>query len=231
MSDSALVIDENVDLDHIFSDEEENEPKSSSFAPSTSRMPLAPLQQSAARIVPSRPTTTHQPKIQQALQHQRQLLSAMPRLSMAVAQEEQPSSSSHHPPAAKRLRLRHSWSYFREFIRTPTSQALADAGRSQTMSRAPLPCLRWAERQEMWELMCKKETGMYRRTLGDDLMARHPQLQPRMRAILFDWLMEVCEVYRLHRETFWLAVDFIDRYLSITRDTPKSRLQLIGECI
>ncbi|KAK3707981.1 hypothetical protein QZH41_010716 [Actinostola sp. cb2023] len=38
----------------------------------------------------------------------------------------------------------------------------------------------------------------------------------------------VCEVYRLHRETFHLAVDFIDRYLSVQHDIPKQRLQLIG---
>ena len=43
-----------------------------------------------------------------------------------------------------------------------------------------------------------------------------------------DWLIEVCEVYRLHRETFYLAVDFIDRYLGLAEPVPKSRLQLIG---
>ena len=50
-----------------------------------------------------------------------------------------------------------------------------------------------------------------------------------MRAILFDWLVEVCEVYRLHRETFYLAVDFIDRYLGSTTNMPKTRVQLIGK--
>ena len=44
-----------------------------------------------------------------------------------------------------------------------------------------------------------------------------------------DWLIEVCEVYRLHRETFYLAVDFIDRYLGVAEvAVPKNRLQLIG---
>ena len=43
-----------------------------------------------------------------------------------------------------------------------------------------------------------------------------------------DWLIEVCEVYRLHRETFYLAVDFLDRYLGIAEPVPKNRLQLIG---
>ena len=70
---------------------------------------------------------------------------------------------------------------------------------------------------------------MYQRRTGQELTDRHPALQPRMRAILLDWIIEVCEVYRLHRETFFLAVDFIDRYLTITRDVPKNRLQLIGE--
>lgn len=56
----------------------------------------------------------------------------------------------------------------------------------------------------------------------------HPNLQPRMRAILLDWLNEVCEVYKLHRETFHLTVDYVDRYLSNTEDVQKGRLQLIG---
>jgi G1/S-specific cyclin-E1 len=80
----------------------------------------------------------------------------------------------------------------------------------------------------MWELICKKESGMYRRKTGHEILCQHPSLQPRMRTILLDWLVEVCEVYRQHRETFYLAVDFIDRYLSKTRDMPKTRLQLIG---
>lgn len=39
---------------------------------------------------------------------------------------------------------------------------------------------------------------------------------------------QVCEVYRLHRETFYLAADFIDRYLSARNDVQKYQLQLTG---
>lgn len=60
------------------------------------------------------------------------------------------------------------------------------------------------------------------------MFQRHPTLQPQMRAILLDWLIEVCEVYKLHRETYYLAMDYIDRYLSIRHDVPKNQLQLIG---
>ncbi len=35
-------------------------------------------------------------------------------------------------------------------------------------------------------------------------------------------------MYRLHRETFYLAVDFLDRFLGISSNIPKNRLQLIG---
>ena len=38
----------------------------------------------------------------------------------------------------------------------------------------------------------------------------------------------MCEVYKLHRETYYLALDFIDRYLSIKHDIAKQRLQLVG---
>lgn len=49
-----------------------------------------------------------------------------------------------------------------------------------------------------------------------------------MRAILLDWLIEVCEVYKLHRETYYLAVDYIDRFLSKNKEQKKTHLQLLG---
>jgi len=120
----------------------------------------------------------------------------------------------------KRPRMRDSWSQFRSFISEPVNKA--------ERGIAPLPELSWANKQEMWDLMVKKETGMYKRHTAEGMLSRHPALQPRMRAILLDWLIEVCEVYRLHRETFYLAVDFIDRFLGVAPAVPKNRLQLIG---
>ncbi|KAM0011474.1 putative cyclin domain-containing protein [Helianthus debilis subsp. tardiflorus] len=48
-----------------------------------------------------------------------------------------------------------------------------------------------------------------------------------MRGILIDWLVEVCEEYRLGAETFHLTVTLIDRYLS-KMYIEKQRLQLLG---
>ncbi|KAM5207479.1 G1/S-specific cyclin-E1 isoform 3-T3 [Hipposideros larvatus] len=90
---------------------------------------------------------------------------------------------------------------------------------------SPLPVLNWANREEVWKIMLNKERTYLR---DKHFLQRHPLLQPKMRAILLDWLMEVCEVYKLHRETFYLAQDFFDRYMATQQDVVKTLLQLIG---
>ncbi|RMC09045.1 hypothetical protein DUI87_14049 [Hirundo rustica rustica] len=89
----------------------------------------------------------------------------------------------------------------------------------------PLPALGWANRDDVWKNMINKEEIYVRDKF---YMQRHPQLQPKMRAILLDWLMEVCEAYKLHRETFYLAQDFFDRFMATQQDVVKTLLQLIG---
>jgi cyclin E len=49
-----------------------------------------------------------------------------------------------------------------------------------------------------------------------------------MRAILLDWMQEVCSDYLLKRETFYYAVNYVDRYLSVTPNVEKKSLQLVG---
>ena len=49
-----------------------------------------------------------------------------------------------------------------------------------------------------------------------------------MRAILIDWMMEVCKENSLKRSTFHISINFVDRYLSIIQNIPKRELQLIG---
>lgn len=91
----------------------------------------------------------------------------------------------------------------------------------------PLPVLSWAEAKDVWKFMCKKdEKAAIER--DSKMLSNHPGLQPRMRAILLDWLIEVCEVYKLHRETYFLALDYLDRYLSTNVSISKTHLQLIG---
>ena len=42
-------------------------------------------------------------------------------------------------------------------------------------------------------------------------MVKQPDINMNMRAILVDWLVEVSEEYKLHDETLFLAVNYIDR--------------------
>lgn len=59
-------------------------------------------------------------------------------------------------------------------------------------------------------------------------LLRHPQIKPKMRSLLLDWLVEVCEEFLLHRETYYLAVNFIDRFFTLSRDFEKAGIQTLG---
>ncbi|KAH3849871.1 G1/S-specific cyclin-E-like [Dreissena polymorpha] len=93
------------------------------------------------------------------------------------------------------------------------------------LRECPLPELDWADSQQVWHTMLRKEKNYVR---NKDMFNKHPALHARMRAILLDWLIEVCEVYRLHRESFYLASDFLDRFICTQSNIQKHQLQLIG---
>lgn len=52
-------------------------------------------------------------------------------------------------------------------------------------------------------------------------------IQWHMRAMLVDWIMEVSDEFYLSRESFHLAINYIDLYLSRTQCTT-DKLQLLG---
>lgn len=58
-------------------------------------------------------------------------------------------------------------------------------------------------------------------------MKKQPDITNSMRTILVDWLVEVCEEYRLQAETLSLAVTYIDRFLSYM-SVVRAKLQLVG---
>ncbi|XP_030756662.1 G1/S-specific cyclin-E1 [Sitophilus oryzae] len=102
-----------------------------------------------------------------------------------------------------------------------------DFGSPRKTRKVPLPLMNWADSKEVWMFMVYKEEA--------SLNLRNPRLfedftnfMPRMRAILLDWVMEVCEVYHLRRVTYYLTVDYFDRFLSLKPDVPKNQLQLVG---
>ncbi|XP_061631503.1 G1/S-specific cyclin-E2 isoform X1 [Phyllopteryx taeniolatus] len=90
---------------------------------------------------------------------------------------------------------------------------------------SPLPRLSWASSDDVWIKMLNKDLKYVH---DKSYMQRHPKLQPSMRAILLDWILEVSEVYCLHRQTAYLAQDFFDRFMLTQEDVNKDYLQLIG---
>merc|ERR1719369_1819606 len=58
-------------------------------------------------------------------------------------------------------------------------------------------------------------------------MTKQPDISHSMRSILVDWLVEVAEEYKLHTETLYLAVSYIDRFLSYM-SVQRAKLQLVG---
>ena len=58
-------------------------------------------------------------------------------------------------------------------------------------------------------------------------MIKQPDITYPMRSILVDWLVEVGEEYKLNQETIYLAVNYIDRFLSYM-SVQRAKLQLVG---
>lgn len=60
------------------------------------------------------------------------------------------------------------------------------------------------------------------------IQTMQPHLTCSMRALLYDWMMEVCAELTLKRETFHLSLNLCDRYLSLKSNIKKEEYQLIG---
>lgn len=58
-------------------------------------------------------------------------------------------------------------------------------------------------------------------------MEHQGDINPRMRSILVNWLIEVHEKFRLRSSTLYLTVSIVDRFLSTCQVT-RSKLQLVG---
>ncbi|PWZ30164.1 Cyclin-A1-1 [Zea mays] len=72
-----------------------------------------------------------------------------------------------------------------------------------------------------------REAETKKRPSTDFMETIQKDVNPSMRAILIDWLVEVAEEYRLVPDTLYLTVNYIDRYLS-GNEISRQRLQLLG---
>ncbi|XP_019152566.1 PREDICTED: G2/mitotic-specific cyclin C13-1-like isoform X2 [Ipomoea nil] len=80
---------------------------------------------------------------------------------------------------------------------------------------------------EIYEYMRQMEFQQKSRPLPDYIERVQKDLSANMRGILVDWLIEVAEEYVLLPDTLYLAVSYIDRFLS-TNVLTRQKLQLLG---
>lgn len=72
-------------------------------------------------------------------------------------------------------------------VRVLLLRAVSICGRCWSFSLALLWCS-WASSDDVWISMLNKELKYFH---DSSYLQRHPRLQPKMRAILLDWLLEV----------------------------------------
>lgn len=79
----------------------------------------------------------------------------------------------------------------------------------------------------IYEYLREMEKEEKRRPLPCYLEKVQSDISANMRGVLVDWLVEVAEEYKLESDTLYLAVSYIDRYLSMNVLIRK-KLQLLG---
>lgn len=62
-----------------------------------------------------------------------------------------------------------------------------------------------------------------------EYMDKQRDINPKMRSILIDWILEVHHKFELMPETLYLTTYIIDRYLSL-EGVARRQLQLVGMC-
>lgn len=80
---------------------------------------------------------------------------------------------------------------------------------------------------EIYEYLKEMEVQAKRRPLPDYIEKVQKDVNPNMRGILVDWLVEVSEEYKLCSDTLFMSISYIDRFLS-TNALNRQRLQLLG---
>ncbi|XP_030950787.1 putative cyclin-A3-1 isoform X2 [Quercus lobata] len=89
------------------------------------------------------------------------------------------------------------------------------------------PQLCGAYASDIDDYLHKMEMESKRRPLPNYLEKVQKEVTANMRGVLVDWLVEVAEKYKLLPDTLYLAISYIDRFLSLNV-VHKQKLQLLG---
>ncbi|CAN6338744.1 unnamed protein product [Urochloa humidicola] len=112
----------------------------------------------------------------------------------------------------------------------PDSSASSSPPRAAAAAAAAAPAdpqLCGSYASDIYTYLRALEVEPRRRPRSDYVEAVQSDVTANMRTILVDWLVEVAEEYKLVADTLYLAISYVDRFLS-ANTLGRDRLQLLG---
>lgn len=64
--------------------------------------------------------------------------------------------------------------------------------------------------------------------INKDYLNNHPEITPFMRYVLAEWMLEVSRANSIYLNCFYPAINILDKYMSLSKNIPKVKLQCIG---
>jgi len=112
---------------------------------------------------------------------------------------------------------------------TPQAASLSIEARTLPKTANSWPELKVLEEVRFDQEACSLMLGEELECMAEaTYLDRHHCLDVSMRSVLVDWLMEVCREFELQRESFYMCISLLDRFLSHVKQVHQSRLQLVG---
>ncbi|CAL4905587.1 unnamed protein product [Urochloa decumbens] len=138
--------------------------------------------------------------------------SSSPPCAGAGADHDRDSSASTSPPRA---------------AADPDDSASSSPPRAAAAPAPGDPQLCGSYTSDIYTYLRALEVEPTRRSRSDYIEAVQADVTANMRTILVDWLVEVAEEYKLVADTLYLAISYVDRFLSYNA-LGRDRLQLLG---
>jgi cyclin E len=109
---------------------------------------------------------------------------------------------------------------------TPTTSKFSKMSVGNLQSSCPLPNFNWGDSSACWNELLEHDDHQLRVTRST--LMKHTHITPYHRSVVLEWLSEVTESYKLRKDTYYLAVNYFDRYLSLSGTMSPEKLQLLG---
>ncbi|XP_062203294.1 cyclin-A3-2-like isoform X2 [Phragmites australis] len=193
----------------------------------------SPPRAAAAETDPYSSASSSRPRAA-AADADRSASSSPPRAAAAETDPDSSASSSRPRAAAADADLSASSSPPRAAAADADPDSSASSSRPRAVAtaadappRAAATQLCGAYASDIYTYLRSLEVEPRRRPRADYIEAVQADVTANMRTILVDWLVEVAEEYKLVADTLYLAISYIDRFLSANA-LSRDKLQLLG---